>query len=78
MKDLLKGYPKHMVDAEKASCFLRLPQVLALVPIGRSTLFEKVKRGEFPKQIKLGEKTSVWLRSDIDAYIAKMSGVSND
>jgi predicted DNA-binding transcriptional regulator AlpA len=67
------GYPKCMVEAGKAVAFLRLPQVLALVPIGRSTLFDKIKRGEFPKQIKLGPKTSVWKREDIDAYIAKMS-----
>ena len=30
--------------------FLRLPQILQLIPIGKSTLWEKVKKGEFPKQ----------------------------
>lgn len=49
--------------------FLRLPQILQLIPIGKSTLWAKVKRGEFPKQIKLGPKISVWRASDVQAYI---------
>ncbi|MDR2724127.1 MAG: AlpA family phage regulatory protein [Holosporaceae bacterium] len=49
--------------------FLRLPQILRLIPIGKSTLLEKVKKGEFPKQIKLGSKISVWKASEVQAYI---------
>ena len=49
--------------------FLRLPQVLELIPIGRSTLWAKIKRGEFPKPEKLSAKIAVWRESDIQAYI---------
>ncbi len=52
----------------KEQKFLRLPQVLQLIPIGKSTLWEKVKKGEFPKQIKLGPKISVWKASDVQAF----------
>jgi predicted DNA-binding transcriptional regulator AlpA len=64
-----RGYPSYLIKGKDASCFLRLPQVLELIPIGKSTLWEKVKKGEFPKQIKLGPKTSVWRKSDVQAYI---------
>ena len=59
--------------------FLRLNQVLQLIPIGKSTLWEKVKKGEFPKQIKLGPKISVWRASDVQEYIdSHCDGISND
>ncbi|GHU24033.1 hypothetical protein FACS189472_17040 [Alphaproteobacteria bacterium] len=57
--------------------FLRLPQILKLIPIGKSTLLEKVKKGEFPKQIKLGAKISVWKASDVQAYIDDHCRASN-
>ena len=58
--------------------FLRLSQILQLIPIGKSTLWEKVKKGEFPKQIKLGTKISVWKESDVQAYInSHCNGISN-
>jgi len=49
--------------------FLRIPQVLELIPIGRSTLWAKIKKGEFPKPEKLSAKIAVWRESDIQAYI---------
>ena len=59
--------------------FLRLPQILQLIPIGKSTLWEKVKKGEFPKQIKLEPKISVWKASDVQAYIENhCNNISND
>ncbi len=40
--------------------FVRLKQVLQIFPIGRTTLWRKVKNGKFPKPHKLGPNTSVW------------------
>ncbi len=51
--------------------FLRLPQVLALIPVGKSTWWEGCKTGKFPKPIKLSERTTVWRVEDINAYIAQ-------
>jgi len=36
--------------------------------IGQSTMYEYIKQGVLPRPIKLG-RTSVWLRSEIDAVI---------
>ena len=63
----------------KEQKFLRLTQILQLISIGKSTLWEKVKKGEFPKQIKLGPKISVWKASDVQAYIeSHCNNISND
>jgi prophage regulatory protein len=48
---------------------LRLPEVLARVPVGRATWFNGVKTGRFPAGVKLGPKTTCWRESDITALI---------
>ena len=53
--------------------FLRLPEILKLIPISKSMLSELIKKGEFPKQIKLGTKTAVWKTEDVYSYINRMS-----
>ena len=40
--------------------FLRLPEVLNLVGVTRSTLYRWMDAGTFPKQIHLGPRTIVW------------------
>lgn len=57
-----------------AEGFVRLPQVLAVIPVGRSTFWERVKSGEYPKPVKLSERTSAWRVEDIRALIKRLSG----
>jgi prophage regulatory protein len=40
-----------------------------LLPIGRSTFLKRVKEGEYPQPVKLGEKTTAWRKSDIMALL---------
>jgi prophage regulatory protein len=47
---------------------IRLPEVLHRTGMSRSGLYKRIGQGLFPTQIKLGQ-TSVWLESDIDAWI---------
>ena len=49
--------------------FLRLPQVLALIPISKSAWWEGCKTGRFPKPVKLGPRTTVWRAEDIAALV---------
>ena len=50
--------------------FLRLPQVLALIPVSKSTWWEGCRTGRFPKPVKLGPRTTVWRAEDIAALVA--------
>lgn len=49
--------------------FVRLPQILAIIPISRSAWWAGIREGKFPKGIKLGSKTTVWRADDIRTLI---------
>lgn len=53
--------------------FLRLPEVLNLIPISRSSWFEGIKNGQYPKPVKLSERCVAWRKSDIYELIEKLS-----
>jgi predicted DNA-binding transcriptional regulator AlpA len=53
--------------------FIRLPEVLKLIPFGKSTLWVKVKSGTFPTPIKLSERITAWRVEDIRNYINNFS-----
>ena len=55
--------------------FLRLKQVLAIVPVSRSTWYSGVQTGRYPAPIKIGERCAAWRRSDIDRLVQELSGV---
>ena len=48
--------------------FLRLPTVLNIIPVGKTTWWNGVKSGRFPKPIKLGRITA-WRAEDIKELI---------
>jgi predicted DNA-binding transcriptional regulator AlpA len=53
--------------------FVRLPIVVGILGIGKSTWWRGVRDGRFPKAVKLGLRTSVWRVEDIRALIASVA-----
>ena len=53
--------------------FLRLPQVLEIIPVGRSTWWAGVRSGRFPQPVKLGPRTTAWRVNDIQDLIEQIS-----
>ena len=49
--------------------YLRLPQVLAVFPVSRSTWWAGVKSGRYPQPVKLGERCTAWRAEEIRALI---------
>jgi predicted DNA-binding transcriptional regulator AlpA len=49
--------------------FVRLPAILALIPISRSSWWAGIKAGRFPRPAKLGSRISAWRAEDIRALI---------
>jgi len=62
--------------------YLRLPQIVgnpkteppipAVIPVCKSTWWQGVKDGRFPKPVKLGPRTTAWRVSDIRALIDEL------
>ncbi|PZP40153.1 MAG: transcriptional regulator [Pseudomonas fluorescens] len=51
--------------------YLRLPAILRIFPVGKSTWWAKVKSGEYPQPVKLGPRTTAWRVEDIRALLER-------
>ena len=49
---------------------LRLPQVKALTGLSRSTIYNHIDQGTFPKQISLGARAVGWIDREIHQWVA--------
>lgn len=49
--------------------FLRLPQVIEMTGLSRSTIYLRMKEGTFPKSYKVGKYSVGWLESDINEWV---------
>lgn len=57
-------------ESARGERFLRKPEVLSRTGISRSHLYWLMTRGRFPASIPLSPRVTVWLESDVDAWIA--------
>lgn len=53
--------------------FVRLRQVLQVIPVGKTCWWEGVKSGRFPKPVKISERCTAWRAEDIIALIAQIT-----
>jgi len=49
---------------------LKIQDVVHKCNLSKATIYKKAKEGTFPKQIKLSERSSGWLESEINDWIA--------
>ena len=55
---------------EKPQRFLRITDVMARIPYSRSTIYQLMGQGKFPRPINLGERAVAWIEADIDRWMA--------
>ena len=48
---------------------IKLPAVIKLSALSSATIYRLIKKGEFPKQIKLSERSSGWLLSEVEQLL---------
>jgi prophage regulatory protein len=48
---------------------IKLPVVIKLTQLSRATIYRLIANGDFPKQIKLAERSSAWLEKEVLDYI---------
>lgn len=62
-----------MMNGIPETGFVRLSQVLNVIPVGKTCWWEGVKSGRFPKPIKLTERCTAWRAEDIRQLIKALS-----
>jgi len=51
--------------------FLRLPKVIVLTGLSKSTLYSMIQQKNFPSSILLGRRTVAWLKSEVEQWISE-------
>ena len=54
--------------------FVRLPTVLTVIPVSRSTWWAGIKAGRYPEPCKLGPGVTAWRVEDIRALVKRLGG----
>ena len=52
---------------------LRLPQVLEIIPVSKSTWWKGCKEGRYPQPVHPSPRTTAWRKCDIDALVAQFA-----
>jgi prophage regulatory protein len=48
---------------------IKLPSVINISGLSRTTIYSRIEKGTFPKQISLGERSVGWIKSEILEWI---------
>lgn len=49
---------------------LRRPEVINLVGLKTSAIYDMMARGEFPRPVRVGSRAVAWRLSDLEAWMA--------
>lgn len=53
---------------------LKLTDVIAATGLSRSYIYALAQQGAFPKPIKLSERSSAWIQSELEEWIGGLIG----
>ena len=56
---------------------IKLKRVTALTSLSSASIYRLIKNGEFPKQLKLAERSSGWLLEEINDWLESKSTLRN-
>lgn len=59
-------------EQSRLTGFMRLKEVLNLIPVGKTSWYDGVRAGIYPSSVKIGKRTSAWRSQDIHDLIAKL------
>lgn len=60
-----------------ADTLLRRPEVESRTGLSRSTIYDWMKRGDFPQPVKLGVRLVAWRESDVVAWLDALEARGN-
>jgi len=60
-------------DKVMQNSILRLPDVIAVIRLSRSSIYNAIKAGTFPRPISLGARAVGWRSEDIHNWLESLS-----
>jgi prophage regulatory protein len=54
---------------ENAQRFMRINEVINITALPRQTIYHYIAAGQFPKPIKLGERSAAWIESEVRQWM---------
>ena len=67
-RNVLRG--TDMATAEtQIDRYIRLPEVQYLTGLSKAQIYALISKEQFPKQIKLGDRASAWIESQVRAWM---------
>ena len=49
--------------------FMKLDELKTTTGLSRSSIYDKVKKGDFPAPVKLGERSVAWVAEEVDLWL---------
>ena len=62
------AYEHAVPSPDVAPLFLRMPTVLRLTGLGRSTIYRLIADNKFPCPVRLGPRAVAWRRADLERW----------
>lgn len=56
---------------------IKLPEVLKMVPVGKTTWYGMINRNQAPAPIHLGARSVAWDKADIESWIMKRKAAND-
>ena len=53
--------------------FIRLPEVMHLTGLGKTSVYDLMKQGRFPVRIKFNARAAMWKESEVLTWIQQVS-----
>lgn len=61
------------IENSQGERLLRLPAVLAIIPVSRSEWYRRLAAGDAPKPVELGPRARAWRLSDVNEYLVRIA-----
>ncbi|WP_415174117.1 AlpA family transcriptional regulator [Pantoea sp.] len=58
---------KYIPEADR---LMRMPDVINMTGLPRSTIYLKIKNNEFPQQVQISSRSVAWIESEIKSWIS--------
>ena len=49
--------------------FIKLPEVVSICCMSKTSIYAAIRKGKFPKPVKLGNRCAVWVQSEVHGWV---------